>query len=52
MGKLVDAQCQTGSIISSDKKGIYDRKPRAFRSKLNIAPTMKNYSPGILAAKF
>ena len=31
MGKLVDGKWQTTSIVTSDKKGAYDRLPRTFR---------------------
>lgn len=32
MGKLVDGQWVEGSIISSNAKGAFDRKPRTFRN--------------------
>ncbi|MAZ44660.1 MAG: glutathione-dependent reductase [Legionellales bacterium] len=35
MGKLVDGQWITGSIISSDKNGAYDRIPRSFRDTID-----------------
>ena len=35
MGKLVDGQWLEGSIISSDEKGAYDRKPRTFRDTIS-----------------
>ena len=35
MGKLIDGQWVLGSIISSDDKGAYDRKPRTFRDVIS-----------------
>jgi putative glutathione S-transferase len=42
MGKLVNGQWTTGTIITSDKKGSYDRKPRTFRDVIsNDHPVFK-----------
>ncbi|MGJ8647544.1 MAG: glutathione S-transferase family protein [Marinomonas colpomeniae] len=35
MGKLVDGQWVEGSVISSDGKGAFDRKPRTFRDVIS-----------------
>lgn len=35
MGKLIDGQWVTGSIISSNKKGSYARIPRSFRNVIS-----------------
>ncbi len=35
MGKLVDGKWVTGSIVISNKKGAYDRKPRTFRDVIS-----------------
>jgi len=35
MGKLVDGKWVESSIISSDKNGAYDRKPRSFRDVIS-----------------
>lgn len=43
MGKLIDGKWTTGSIISSDKKGAYDRIPRSFRG--NISKSDEVFKP-------
>ena len=35
MGRLIDGKWRTGSIITSDKKGNYDRIPRSFRDAIS-----------------
>lgn len=35
MGKLIDGTWQAGDIITSTKKGEYDRKPRSFRDEIS-----------------
>lgn len=35
MGKLVDGKWLEGSIISSDRSGAFDRKPRSFRDVIS-----------------
>jgi putative glutathione S-transferase len=35
MGKLIDGKWQQGDIITSTKKGAYDRKPRSFRDEIS-----------------
>jgi putative glutathione S-transferase len=42
MGKLINGKWSSGSIISSDKKGAYDRKPRTFRDSI-INPESNRY---------
>ena len=43
MGRLVDGQWVTGSIITSNNKGAYDRKPRTFRDRVSAAHSL--YKP-------
>jgi len=42
MGRLVEGKWRTGSIISSDKKGSYDKIPRSFRDSI---PKVGPFSP-------
>ena len=37
MGRLVEGKWRTDSIITSDKKGSYDRIPRSFRDSVSKA---------------
>ena len=42
MGRLIKGKWETGSIITSDKRGSYDRIPRSFRNSIS---KVGNFSP-------
>jgi len=43
MGMLVDGEWKKGSVITSDKKGAYDRQPRSFRD--HVSPDHEIFKP-------